>query len=334
MINCPNCAKPLAEIPPSGVLVAMCGYCRFKFEARRGVVAGYHTERITVREATHEQSGSYRRTFLIRLELPGGRIEEIGHESARDDDVLHLQRGDRVAVIYTLRRERREELVTVVNYTTGSQVTIARPDSKSAGRSMMGGLFVAVVAAIVIAPIGLPVWVALGAGGAAGIGAFMGLRSWLRPVHEIAVDERQELEAGQSLLEHKGQLDTARDRVRGERGERATLRARLVSLQEKMRAVDLPAYGPRIEAIGSALRTLDEQIALDDRLLSEYDRTIKIVEIEHETASAGMAMSDDVSAVLLRQREELRTIEETQAELARQLSANAEVEQMLRMPSR
>jgi hypothetical protein len=334
MINCPNCGKPLGEIPPSGVLVAMCGNCRFKFEARRGIVTGFHTERITVRERTHEHSASYRRTFLIRLELPSGRVEEIGHESAHDDDIMHLQRGDRIAVIYTMRRERREELVTVVNYTTGAQVTIARPGSKSAGWSMMGGLFVAVVGAIVIAPIGLPMWVMLGAGGAAGIGAFMGLRSWLRPVHEIAADERHELEVEQSLLEHKSQLDTARERVRGDRGGRAALRARLVALQEKMRAVNLPAYVPRIEAIGSALRTLDEQIALDDRLLAEYDRTIKIVEIEHETASAGMAMSDDVSAVLLAQREELRTIEETQAELARQLSANVEVEQLLRAPGR
>jgi len=333
MINCPNCGKPLGEIPSSGVLVAMCAHCRFKFEARRGVVLGFHTERITVREPTHEHGGSYRRTFLVRLELPGGRIDEIGHESA-DDDLLQLQRGDRIAVIYSMRRDRREELVTVVNYTTGSQSTIARPGSKSAGRSMMGGLFVGVVAAIVIAPMGLPIWVLLGAVGAAGIGTFMSLRSWLRPVHEIAADERQELEAGQSLLEHKSQLEGARDRVRGERGERATLRARLVALQQKMHAVNLPAYAPRIEAISSALRTLDEQIALDDRLLAEYERTIKIVEIEHETASAGMAMSDDVSAVLLRQRDELRGIEETQAELARQLSANAEVEQLLRAPSR
>ena len=41
MINCPNCGKPLGEIPSSGVLVAMCAHCRFKFEARRGVVLGF-----------------------------------------------------------------------------------------------------------------------------------------------------------------------------------------------------------------------------------------------------------------------------------------------------
>src|SRR3954468_7179600 len=161
MINCPNCGKPLGEIPSSGLLVALCARCRFKFEARRGVVLEFHTARVTVREPTHEHAGSYRRTLLIRLELPGGRVEEIGHEAA-DADLVQLQRGDRIVVIYTMRRDRREELVTVVNYTTGSQMTIARPGSKSAGRSLMGGLFVGVVAAIVIAPMGLPVWVLLG----------------------------------------------------------------------------------------------------------------------------------------------------------------------------
>jgi hypothetical protein len=332
MINCPNCAKPLGEVPPSGVLVAMCANCRFKFEAIRGVVTGFQSEQITVATATPQRQASYARAYHIRLELPGGHTEEFGHESAGENDWLYLQRGDRACVIYSLRNDQREELVTIVNYTSQNQFQIARPGSKSTKWAMMGAAFVAVVGALVFAQLGLEGAPDIAAGVGAGFISFFGFRRWLRPVHAIAADEREEIAAGQSLLEHKYRLETASERVRGERAERSSLRARLMTLQEKMRSVNLPAYAPRIEAIASAIHTLDEQIILDDRLLTEYARTIKIVEIEHETAVAGIAMSDDVSNVLRQQRDELREIEDHQADLARRLSANAEVEQLLRSP--
>ena len=69
---------------------------------------------------------------------------------------------------------------------------------------------------------------------------------------------------------------------------------------------------------------------LDDRLLAEYDRTLQIVDIEYESSVAADALPTDGGAIMESRLAELRVVEELRAEVTRQLSANDEVEQLLR----
>ena len=112
--------------------------------------------------------------------------------------------------------------------------------------------------------------------------------------------------------------------------EKGALRRRLVTLRDKMQVVALPAYRHRIESIDVALVTIDKQIAIATQLREGYDKSITMIEIELESGAAAHHMHEDISALIAESIHELRTIEESQAELARQLEANVEVELLLR----
>lgn len=112
--------------------------------------------------------------------------------------------------------------------------------------------------------------------------------------------------------------------------EKRALRRRLVALRDKMEIVALPAYGPRIESIDVALGTIDKQIGIATRLRDGYDKSIAMIEIELESGAAAHHMREDVGAMIAESMRELRAIEESQEELARQLEANVEVELLLR----
>ena len=107
-------------------------------------------------------------------------------------------------------------------------------------------------------------------------------------------------------------------------------RQRLLRLGNKMLDVGLDVYKPRFAAIDRGLATLDRQRAIDVSLRDGYLLALKMVEIELETGEATEQMETDVSGVLLQKLEELRELEERQADLVRELQANLEVEQLLR----
>ena len=112
--------------------------------------------------------------------------------------------------------------------------------------------------------------------------------------------------------------------------EKGALRRRLVALRDKMEVVALPAYRHRIASIDVALVTIDKQMAIAAQLREGYDKSITMIEIELESGAAAHHMHEDISALIAESIHELRTIEETEKELGRQLEANVEVELLLR----
>lgn len=114
--------------------------------------------------------------------------------------------------------------------------------------------------------------------------------------------------------------------------EKHELRRRLVNLSAKMEQVALPLYAPRIASIAAALATLDKQIAIAARLRDGYEKSITMIEIELESGAAADRMHEDITPMLMSAVRELKALEASQAELARQLSANVEVELLLRPP--
>jgi hypothetical protein len=133
------------------------------------------------------------------------------------------------------------------------------------------------------------------------------------------------------------QLREAREKLTASRAyhvtmlhEKGALRRRLVALRDKMEVVALPAYRHRIASIDVALGTIDKQMSIAAQLREGYDKSITMIEIELESGAAAHHMHEDISALIAESIHELRTIEESQAELARQLEANVEVELLLR----
>lgn len=150
------------------------------------------------------------------------------------------------------------------------------------------------------------------------------------PVRYLTPDMRATFATAEQLRQAKGKLMQSRNGHAAALKGKQDLRRRLIGLREKMEDLALTAYGPRIASIDAALITLGKQIDMDTRLRDGYDKSIKMIEIELEAGVAADQMNEDITAAIAAAMSELQALEESQAELGRQLEANVEVEQLLR----
>jgi hypothetical protein len=330
MFHCPKCSKPLGEVPASGILEAICANCRFKSQLSLGRLAGKTTRHVVGPATATHQTQTNALEYELRLELPGRKLETLSFLSPGNDDWIRVEQGDTVGFVYSMRDATREDLLSVVNYSTGKSFNLAKPGEKAGRRAIWLSVGATALVFIALGSVGAPHAVTGLLGAVAGLGSYFGLRQRLQPVHQIPADRHAELQAGQSLLEQKAELQASIRRVKTERAERVALRERLAGLQAKMKSVAIPAYEPRIAALDSGLRTIDEQLELDSRLLDEYAKVVTILEIEYEAGTMASAISEELPEAVLDRRDELKDLERHQAELAILLAANAEVERALR----
>lgn len=328
MLLCPNCDTPLGDLRLGERFEAVCVRCRYKFQVVSGTVSDRSTWPVAVRQATADQAATFEQAYTLHLRA-ADRIEVAAFQLPSSHPPIVVAPGDRVAAVYTMRRDAREHLIQIRNYTSGEIYEIEHPRR----RSVMHAALVAFVA--LLATMGVAAafqWsgvttIVLVVAAFAGVG--YGIFRLLEPTHELPPDALAARTAAQSLLEQKHDLELRRARIAADCEEKTRLRERLHALREKMRVVALAAYEPRIASLGRAIATLDEQIALDERLHEGYDRSVQILEIELEAGAAADAMPDDVAASMRDRLAELQALEEQHAELGRQLAANAEVERLV-----
>jgi len=323
MFNCPKCYKTIAELPKSGSVIAMCSDCRFKYE----VVRGKLLERSTSRASGQRDNPT--RHYHLKLEVQSGRAEVTEFDYRGLEEVVHAQRADDMAVVYSMRGARREELLAIHNLTTGESHGLGRPGQKSSTYAAAFGFAAgAIVFGVLVGP--YPFLLALGVAGATWAGLAKLLRMFLAPVHKLPADQRSSLERTHTWLAEKLRLVEARTRVVGDIADRQRVRQRLIDLRRKMLEVGLDAYRARLASIDVALAALDRQMTLDLSLRDGYDRSIKMIEIEQEASTADELFPEDLTPVVIDKLEELKALEAQQKDLARELEANAEIEQLLR----
>jgi hypothetical protein len=272
--------------------------------------------------------------YELRLQLTPSHLELVSFTLDARVEIPSLQRGDAVAVIFGLRDRARDDLLSVINRTTGKSAVIRKPDARARREAAGLSAIVGVVAALVAGQLGAELPVVIASGSTSLALAFALIQRRLAPRFALARDERERHSAIQGLLEQKLGLLGERDRLRVARDERVALRARLAALQAKMRDVGLAMYEPRIASLDDALATIDAQLDLERQLLDGYEKSIKIIEIEYEAGTAEERLTEDVAPLIAQRLVELETLGERQRELERELAANAEVEQLLRRGGR
>lgn len=329
MFSCPNCNQLAGEYPDAGVAVVVCAACTYKYELSAGHVATFTSRGVEVRPASVRERATYAREFELGLQISPRERLKFTFSTARDDEWIHLAKGDDAVVAYGMRGAKREGLLFIVNRSSGDRFVIGAPDARTrnlaAAVGAAAGASGAGIAFLLTAPGPIIVLAALGVAAA----GYAAAKPLLRPTHKLRSDERAELSARRTLLEEKRALLRLRASVIDETTTRLALRKRLDELRSRMVAVKLDAYTSRIEAMDRAMSTLDAQLQVDRQLTAEYDRTVEILDIEYDVSVASDAISPDASSVLATRRAELRAAEERRAETTRRLSANAEVEQLL-----
>ncbi len=147
---------------------------------------------------------------------------------------------------------------------------------------------------------------------------------------QLPPEQIGELQRAETLLEQKQKLAHRHRELSAEHARREALAARLRALREKMEAVGAEHYRTRMRTVDAALRVLDQQLETGTRLLAQYDRTQKLVEIEIETGTLLAGVADADPAEIQHAMEELEALQAAHENLQRRVAATDEVERLLR----
>lgn len=135
------------------------------------------------------------------------------------------------------------------------------------------------------------------------------------------------LVADQRLLVQKQKIEQRVDELNHDSKANQILIEQLETLKRKMQELDPPMYSARIYRASTAVNILKQQISNNQRLLREYRRTIKMIEIEIETSwiADQLPDADDFSRKIVQRLAELKEIEDQNQVLKFQLAAYEEV---------
>lgn len=269
------------------MLEAICSRCKYGFQVLYGTLPSRNSRQVTAQRKTKNHPGTYTRQYELRFQLPSSRVEVLQFSVPGREDWIHVRRGDAVSVVHSMRGRRREELLAIHDHTTGTRYDVGKPGRKAATNAGCLATVIALVVGFVLFQTGLGFGAVLMRCALALAGAWLPLAKLVAPTHQLAPDEQHNLATSQDLLATKRELASLRAQVHAEMQDRIALRTRLVALRGKMRSVGLDSYQGRIELIGRAVATLDEQVAVDGELQEAYDKSIAIIEIEHESVRDG-----------------------------------------------
>jgi hypothetical protein len=326
LVKCGICGTALAEVPGRSVVQVVCANCHFKYQIIDG--------RVAASEARHVVHRRVYREYELQLELANGGREDLRFSVHERDRPAPVRRGDDVAIVHSMRGKELEELLYIQNFTNDSVVQFAWPGSRANRSATRAAMFLFVVLFIVALRMTNDEPLLLIAFVGAAVAVSVAARAWMRqlmlPRHALAADIEENGKATQRLLEQKHSCLKGLDLVQHSMSQNEARRQRLVSLGNKMLDVGLDVYKPRFAAIDRALATLEKQRRVDVALREGYERVLKMLDIELEAGAATDQFDSDVTETLLAKLDELRVLEERQADLIRELRANLEVEQLLR----
>jgi len=326
MIECPKCNIALTDIQETGYSEAICSRCKYKYGAVTGRVVKRSTRQITLQRQTTKQSGRYKRYYEFRLDLPDGSMRPIEFTVDGKEDWVLVRRGDNITILFTMRGDAIEEHVSVSDHTTSQRYVLARPGDTARGTAIGIGSFVFVALAVLLIWLSsLPIAASLGIAALSGFGAYFLFVPLLVPRVRLAATENAEIQQTQKLLAKKLEFITRRQEVSGTLAQRNALRKKLASLQKKMRSVDSALYDSRIGIVDRAIALVDQLNEVDARLVSEYDKTITMLEIELDARDTTESLPDNVLSHLQERFDSIASAEEHNRELRLQLEANEEV---------
>jgi hypothetical protein len=330
IFNCPTCSTPLGELESAGAQTFLCSKCRFKYRAESGVVQNRSSRQITHQRQSTRQTGVYDREYGFRLAGHESPVQLLTVRIPGKEDRLPTKKGDTVSVIHVMRGQQQEELVALVNQSTGQLLPVDEPGRRSTASSGNWGCLMLVVAMVILVPVGVPLWLSVLISAALAFIATRYAHEQLLPRHEVSSTQKAALADRTSLLERKHHLSDHVARVRDDLRDKQGLRDRLLSLRDKMEHVGEVLYVSRIRAIDRAIPMIDEQLTLDTKLLKVYQRSILMVDIELETRAGTESIPEDITLEFEARGAELMALEERNREIESLLAANEEVEQLLR----
>lgn len=233
-------------------------------------------------------TGETEREYDVRIRPAPGTVEIASFRRPTGDAPVSVGAGDLVSLAHTLRGTATGKLAVVVNHTAQQTHVLARPGDvwMPRGALTFAGILVAGIAIAIALGSAFPFLLALVAVMVLAVVAEHGPTQ--RRLQPADVDA---LQGAEKLLDQKQKLGGRHRGLSAEHARKDALAERLRALRQKMEAVGEEHYGTRMRIVDAGLRVLDQQLETERKLLAQYERTHRLLEIEIEsrTLLAGVA---------------------------------------------
>lgn len=294
-----------------------CASCRRQYK----ILYGKLSRRVSMHEAVLYFNARlphlYKRHYAFEITTPDRELKRLQFSTAGKEDQVPVRQGDRVSVLYTVRK-----LIAVVNHTTGRSHVLSNPvPSATYQVALLGTAAIALLLgafSLGINPFLTAVVSAL---------SFV-VYLKLTPAASLTSSFSQSLDIGsqvmadQRLLRYQQQLEQRIEDLAQERQAHQNLIDQIEALKRKMTRVDPHLYRARIYRINSAIGILQRQIDNNQQLTQEYGRTLRMIEIEVETSwiADQLPDPDDFTRTILHRLQELKAIEQQNQALKLQMT--------------
>ncbi|MGI0490103.1 hypothetical protein ACN4EK_32355 [Pantanalinema rosaneae CENA516] len=326
-LYCPVCSRPIVDFHYSAPMVTC-----FSCEQRYGVVSGKLSNRSSIYEVllylTAKLPRLYKRYYTFQITTPERTLKRLQFSVSGKADRVPVHSGDIVSVLYTLQGYVMKKLVAITNHTTGKSYVLDSPiPSPSYLTVTIGSLTLGTIVLAVLSGANMLLITGLSALGIVLYLKTANIAHLTTPILSSEMREGRRLLADQRLMAQKRRIETRIDELHHECKSNQVLIEQVERLQQKMAQVDQTLYSARIYRATSAVKILKQQITNSHRLIREYERTAKMVEIEVDTSWIADQLPDAENFTLriFERLEELKTIEDQNQQLKLQLAAYEEV---------
>jgi hypothetical protein len=328
-LQCPSCKKAIADLSYSSLQTQVsCPTC----QTRYGVVYGKLSRRSSIQEAllylTSKFPSLYKRHYTLQITTADRNLQDLRFSIPGKADVVPVYAGDIVSVLYTMQGYVMRKLVAIANHTTGKSYVLPRPIPSFSHH--LTALIPILTGFGFLAFSGLFNLIPLLLFSALSVVAYFKL-AHTATLSNLPLDLQpqggQRLLADQQLLIQQQNIKKRIHELAHDSQSNDFLIGQIEALMQKMTAVDLPLYSARLYRAGSAIKILRQQITNNRRLEREYQRTLKMIEIEIETSWIADQLPDveNFSRKILERLAELKDIEQQNESLKLQLGAYEEV---------
>lgn len=270
----------------------------------------------------------YKRHYSLQITTADRTLKQLQFSVPGKADVVPVHSGDIVSVLYTMQGYVMKKLVAIANHTTGKQYVLPAPIPSASHQISL--LLTAATGFVVVSFVGGVNLVLTSVLSAFGILAYLKLTHSAHlttPPLESQAHTGQRLLADQRLLAQQRKIQQRVEELRHERQSTQALIDQLERLKQKMAQVDHALYAARIYRATGAVNLLKQQIVNNHRLVREYERTAKMIEIEIDTSwiADQLPEAENFTRTIVSRLAELKEIEDQNHSLKLQLAAYEEV---------
>ncbi len=329
-LNCPTCDRAIADLHhKASHQQVKCLSCKREY----GVVYGKLSQRTTMQEVLLFLKSTlpsfYKRHYSFQITTADRTLKQLQFSVPGKADSVPVNSGDIMSVLYTMQGYVMQKLVAIANHTTGKQYILPTPVPSTSRHLAL--FLIAMGCLLTLSFLGGWNWfvtAGLSAIGLLSYFKFSNTANLTSPPLEGQARLGKRLLQDQRLLAQQRKLEQRVGELQHEHKATQMLIHQLETLKQKMSQIDPALYAARIHRANHAMNLLKQQLVNNQRLVREYERTLRMIDIEVETTwiADQLPDSDHFSRSILTRLAELKQIEDQNQDLKDQLAAYEEVQ--------